>query len=149
MITVNISNWYSISNSGPQLYVVPRGAPLAQMIDLPYTPQQSKEGIDLSTYQIEVSLPATLTPGAYAVIAVGECSHGTCALHAQSHFFMVTAINSPSQHSNAQNGGPLTSLLQLHSPLVEIGLGALAFVLLLLLLTPFARRKRAGSSRRV
>jgi hypothetical protein len=62
---------------------------------------------------------------------------------------MVTAINSPSQHSNTHNGGPLTSLLQLHSPLVEISLGVLVFVLLLLLLTPFARRKRAGSSRRV
>jgi hypothetical protein len=149
MIKVSISNWYTMDNSSPRLYLLPRGASPAHMIDLPYNAQFSKEGSDLSTYQIDISLPGTLAPGAYAVIAVGECTDGTCALQAQSLFFMVTAIHPPRQAPSANNDGPLTTLVQLHSPLVEISLGALALILLLLLLTPFFRRKRAGGSSRV
>ncbi|HEX6123624.1 MAG TPA: hypothetical protein VFY89_10710 [Ktedonobacterales bacterium] len=91
-ITATLTNWRTSddANSPIPTALIPQGASSStrQILVVAGT---TRSDPTTGAYTLQVTLPATLQPGSYALVAQGECDVNGCAVSEPSVFFSVAA----------------------------------------------------------
>lgn len=145
VIQATISNWSTMDDAAPHLYVLAQGNQDAAAVDIANDAQLQTADTSAGTFSYNISLPDDLHPGVYMIVAKGDCSGDTCDVRAQSASFTIAAIVPVATPTTAQatHDGALSYLAS--SPqalLVGAGILLLLLVIAFFILVPDVRRRR-------